>query len=104
MAGPMLASSQTIRILLLEDNQADADLCVRKQKSTGLQMVVDVARAAQEFVGTGRFPNLRRNSFRSPRFRLEWTRCLQVVPVIGLQHAAHCGYGSIRGRTRYRVH
>ena len=61
------------RISLLEDNQADADLCVRKQKSTGLQVVVDVARAAQEFVGTGRFPNLRSNSFRSPRFRLEWT-------------------------------
>ena len=35
------------RILLLEDNQSDADLCVRKLKSTGLQVVVDVARAAQ---------------------------------------------------------
>jgi PAS domain S-box-containing protein len=39
-----------IRILLLEDNPVDADLCVRKLKSAGLPVHVDVARSAGEFM------------------------------------------------------
>src|ERR1700738_2873451 len=47
MAEPTL---ETIRILLLEDNPADAEMCVRKLKTAGLQVEVDVARVAQEFM------------------------------------------------------
>jgi two-component system cell cycle sensor histidine kinase/response regulator CckA len=50
MAEPTLAPNETIRILLLEDNPADAEMCVRKLKSAGLQVEVDVARVAQEFM------------------------------------------------------
>jgi DNA-binding NtrC family response regulator len=104
MAEPTLAPNETIRILLLEDNPADAEMCVRKLKSAGLQVEVDVARVAQEFMerAGSRTYDVILSDHRV--FRLEWTRCLQVVPVIGIQHAAHCGYGNIRGRTRYRVH
>jgi len=44
------ASPAPIRILLLEDNPVDADLCVRKLKSAGLPVHVDVARSAGEFM------------------------------------------------------
>lgn len=48
MAAPTLAPSETIRILLLEDNPADADLCVQELRSAGLQVEVDVARVSQQ--------------------------------------------------------
>ncbi len=49
MAAPTLAPVETIRVLLLEDNPADADLCIRTLKTAGLQVDVDVARFSREF-------------------------------------------------------
>jgi len=46
----VLASPEPVRILLLEDNPVDADLCIRKLKSAGLSVQVDVARSAAEFM------------------------------------------------------
>ena len=50
MAAPTLAPTETIMILLLEDNPADADLCIRKLKSSGLRVRVDLARTSGEFM------------------------------------------------------
>src|SRR5437899_3188700 len=50
MVAPTLVPVQTIKILLLEDNSADADLCIRKLRSAGLQVDVDVARISREFM------------------------------------------------------
>lgn len=44
------AAAAPIRILLLEDNAVDAELCVRKLKNSGLDVHVDVARSAREFM------------------------------------------------------
>jgi len=40
---------ETLAVLLLEDNPVDAELVIRKLKSTGLQAIVDGARSAREF-------------------------------------------------------
>jgi two-component system cell cycle sensor histidine kinase/response regulator CckA len=50
MAAPTQAFRETIRVLLLEDNPADAELCIRRLRKTGLNAVVDVARFSQEFM------------------------------------------------------
>jgi two-component system, cell cycle sensor histidine kinase and response regulator CckA len=50
MAAPTQAFSETIRVLLLEDNPADAELCIRRLRKAGLNAVVDVARFSQEFM------------------------------------------------------
>src|SRR6267378_543587 len=50
MSVTVSASPEPIRILLLEDNAVDADLCVRKLKSAGLPLQVDVARSFCEFM------------------------------------------------------
>lgn len=49
MAESGFAPVQAIRILLLEDNQADADLCIRKL-SSALRVEVDLARDSREFM------------------------------------------------------
>jgi hypothetical protein len=43
------SGSATLAVLLLEDNPVDAELAVRKLKSSGFQITVDAARNAQEF-------------------------------------------------------
>jgi PAS domain S-box-containing protein len=46
--------SQTIKILLLEDDSGDADLCVRKLKRSDLNVEIDVARSSPEFMERAR--------------------------------------------------
>jgi len=43
------SGSETLAVLLLEDNPVDAELVIRKLKSAGLQVIVDGARSAREF-------------------------------------------------------
>ncbi|HYL12856.1 MAG TPA: PAS domain S-box protein [Terriglobales bacterium] len=50
MTEPRADEDGTIRILMLEDNQADADLCTRKLRSAGLPVDVDVVKTSQEFI------------------------------------------------------
>src|SRR5919197_3426427 len=50
MQAAKLAPTETIRILFLEDNPSDADLCIRKLRSSGLRVEVDLARIAREFM------------------------------------------------------
>lgn len=50
MSAPTLAPTESIRILLLEDNPADAELCIRKLESVGLKAEVHVARFSREFM------------------------------------------------------
>jgi|HubBroStandDraft_1064217.scaffolds.fasta_scaffold00132_9 two-component system cell cycle sensor histidine kinase/response regulator CckA len=47
---PASTNSETIEILVLEDNQEDSALCLRKLKVTGLNIHADVVRTPFEFV------------------------------------------------------
>src|SRR6266567_3153437 len=54
MAAPTLGPVERIKILLLEDNPADADLCIRKLRRAELKIDIDVARSSQEFMERAR--------------------------------------------------
>jgi CheY-like chemotaxis protein len=54
MAAPTLTAVQTISILMLEGNSADADLCIQKLRGAGLQVNVDIARISREFMECAR--------------------------------------------------
>ena len=45
-----MSEPSTIRILLLEDNRADAELCIYKLTSSGLPVDVDVVNTSQQFI------------------------------------------------------
>src|SRR3984957_10962662 len=50
MAAPTSAQTETIKILLLEDNPDDAELCIRKLRNVGFHVKVDLARTSREFM------------------------------------------------------
>jgi PAS domain S-box-containing protein len=50
MTEPRTDRDKTIRILILEDNQADADLCIGALTSAGLPVDVDVVNTSKKFV------------------------------------------------------
>ena len=50
MAAPTSAQTKTIKILLLEDNPDDAELCIRKLRNVGYHVKVDLARTSREFM------------------------------------------------------
>ena len=53
MAAPTSAQTETIKILLLEDNPDDAELCIRKLRNVGFHVKVDLARTSREFMAHG---------------------------------------------------
>ena len=50
MAELTSAQTETIKILLLEDNPDDAELCIRKLRNVGFHVKVDLARTSREFM------------------------------------------------------
>src|SRR6266700_3752097 len=50
MAAPTLSPIEAIKILLLEGNPADADLCIRKLKRAEITVDIDLAHGSQEFL------------------------------------------------------
>jgi two-component system cell cycle sensor histidine kinase/response regulator CckA len=50
MARTTIAPGETIRILVLEDNPSDAELCIRKLNSSGLKVEASLARASDDFM------------------------------------------------------
>jgi two-component system, cell cycle sensor histidine kinase and response regulator CckA len=50
MGALTFAANEIIRVLLLEDNPSDADLCIRKLKRQDSQFHVELARCSQEFL------------------------------------------------------
>src|SRR3984893_6905456 len=53
MAAPTSAQTGTIKILLLEGNPDDAELCIRKLRNVGFHVKVDLARTSREFMAHG---------------------------------------------------
>jgi two-component system cell cycle sensor histidine kinase/response regulator CckA len=53
MAAPTSAQTGTIKILLLEGNPDDAELCIRKLRTVGFHVKVDLARTSREFMAHG---------------------------------------------------
>ena len=53
MAAPTSAKTGTIKILLLEGNPNDAELCIRKLRDAGFHVKVDLARTSREFMAHG---------------------------------------------------
>jgi PAS domain S-box-containing protein len=50
MAEPRVGPTETIRLLLLDDNQSDAELCIRHIKRTGLNCEIEVVHSSREFM------------------------------------------------------
>src|ERR1700727_3181441 len=50
MAAPTLGPSETIRILLLEDNTSDAELCIRRLKRAELKVDIDHVGSSRDFM------------------------------------------------------
>lgn len=54
MAAPTLGPSESIRILLLEDNPSDAELCIRRLQRAELKVEVDHVGTSRDFMDRAR--------------------------------------------------